>query len=216
MPGSFTDYAEGKVLGHLFGGTSYAAVATWYIGFFSTAPTDSAAGTELSGSGYARVAVLNNTTNFPAVSAGSPVVTGVDITCFTASGSHTAVAVGIFDALTSGNLVAWSWLGSDSGKVFSAATSDTFTAPGHTLSDTNQVRIVAIPGATLPTGVSAGTTYFVRDSATDTFKLALTSGGTAIDITASGAGLVALIEAKAIANLDVVRILAGQLSISLD
>lgn len=217
MAGSFTDYLEGKVLGHLFGGTSYSALATLYIGFFSAAPTDSSAGTELSGSGYSRKAVTNNTTNFPAVTAGQPVVNGVDIECFTASADHSdAVAVGIFDAATSGNLLAWAWLGNDAGKVFNAATSDTFTCVGHSFSDTNKVRVVAIPGTSLPTGISAGTTYFIRDSATDTFKLAATSGGSAIDITAAGSGLIALIAPKVIQSGDVVRILAGELSLSLD
>jgi hypothetical protein len=62
----------------------------------------------LTGGGYARGAVTNNTTNFPVVAAGSPVVTGADVTLFTASGSHTAVAMGVFDAVTAGNLVAYS------------------------------------------------------------------------------------------------------------
>jgi hypothetical protein len=105
MAGSLTNYGEGKVLAHLFGGTTYAPVATWYIGLFSVAPTDSTAGTELTGGGYARGAVANNTTNFPAA---NPTVTGADVTLFTSSGSHTAVAMGLFDAVTAGNLVAWS------------------------------------------------------------------------------------------------------------
>jgi hypothetical protein len=32
----------------------------------------------------------------------------VDVTLFTSSGSHTAVAMGLFDAVTAGNLVAYS------------------------------------------------------------------------------------------------------------
>ena len=105
MAGSLTNYGEGKVLGHLFGGTTYAPVATWYVGLFSVAPTDSTAGTELTGGGYARGAVTNNTTNFPAA---NPTVNGADVTLFTSSGSHTAVAMGLFDAVTGGNLVAYS------------------------------------------------------------------------------------------------------------
>jgi len=107
MAGSLTNYGEGKVLGHLFGGTTYAPLATLYIGLFSVAPTDTTAGTELTGSGYARAAVTNNTTNFPAA---NPTVNGVDITLFTSSGSHNAVALGVFDAVTGGNLVAYSTL----------------------------------------------------------------------------------------------------------
>jgi hypothetical protein len=105
MPGSLTNYGEGKVLGHLFGATTYAPVATWYVGLFSAAPTDSTAGTELTGGGYTRAAVTNNTTNFPAA---NPTINGADITLFTASGSHTAVAMGLFDAASGGNLVAYS------------------------------------------------------------------------------------------------------------
>jgi len=105
MAGSLTNYGEGKVLAHLFGGTTYAPVATWYVGLFSVAPTDSTAGTELTGGGYARAAVSNNTTNFPAA---NPAVNGADVTLFTSSGSHTAVAMGLFDAVTGGNLIAYS------------------------------------------------------------------------------------------------------------
>ena len=43
-------------------------------------------------------------------------------------------------------------------------------------------------GGALPTGLSALTDYFVRDYTAGTFKLALTSGGTAVDITGVGTG----------------------------
>lgn len=41
-----------------------------YVALFNVSPTDSTFGTEVSGSGYARVAVTNNTTNFPAAASG--------------------------------------------------------------------------------------------------------------------------------------------------
>jgi hypothetical protein len=40
------------------------------------------------------------------------------------------------------------------------------------------------------TGLAVDTTYYVRDVATNTFKLAATKGGAAIDITADGSGTV--------------------------
>ena len=45
-------------------------------------------------------------------------------------------------------------------------------------------------GLALPTGITAGTLYFVLATglATDTFRFATTSGGAAIDVTATGAG----------------------------
>jgi hypothetical protein len=68
----FTDTIENAVLNHIFGKTAYTAPATYYIGLSTTDPgeTGSLAG-EPSGNAYARVAVVNNTTNFPAAADGS-------------------------------------------------------------------------------------------------------------------------------------------------
>jgi hypothetical protein len=61
----------------------------------------------------------------------------------------------------------------------------------HGFSDTNKI---TFHGGTAPTGLTAGTTYFARDVTAadpDTFKVAATSGGAAIDITGqAGAGCV--------------------------
>lgn len=51
------------------GGTSTWAPATWYLGLSTTTPANDGTGfTEPVGSGYARVAVTNNATNFPPAS----------------------------------------------------------------------------------------------------------------------------------------------------
>jgi hypothetical protein len=60
------------------------------------------------------------------------------------------------------------------------ASSDLIYCPSHGWSDTQKVAFVY---GTAPTGLTAGTVYFVRDSATDSFKLAATAGGAALDIT---------------------------------
>jgi hypothetical protein len=62
------------------------------------------------------------------------------------------------------------------------ASSDLVYSSGHGYSDTQ--KIVFFNG-TPPTGLTEGVTYFVRDAATDTFKVAATSGGVAIDLTAA-------------------------------
>ena len=54
---SFSDYLEDKLLNHVFAGASYTAPTTIYVGLHTTANTDAAAGTELSGNGYARQTV---------------------------------------------------------------------------------------------------------------------------------------------------------------
>lgn len=66
------------------------------------------------------------------------------------------------------------------------AGTDVITAVSHGLSD--GARVLLKSTTTLPAGLSANTIYFVRDSATNTFKLATSSGGSAIDITDAGTG----------------------------
>jgi len=46
---SKSDYLEGKVLDHLLGRTTYTAPATVYVALYTSAPTDSGGGTEVSG-----------------------------------------------------------------------------------------------------------------------------------------------------------------------
>lgn len=67
-------------------------------------------------------------------------------------------------------------------------TNDQFLSPGHGLANTDRVMLFNVLGTALPTGVSEGTVYFVVNSATDTFKVSLTSGGAAVDVTAVGGG----------------------------
>jgi len=61
------------------------------------------------------------------------------------------------------------------------------TSNGHGLVDTQIIR-VANTGGALPGNLSASTNYFVRDKTTNTFKLATTSGGTAIAHSSNGSG----------------------------
>jgi len=66
-------------------------------------------------------------------------------------------------------------------------TTNVLTVSGRTYTDGDVVRLTNSGGA-LPTGLSAGTDYYVRDASGYTVKLAATSGGTAIDITGAGTG----------------------------
>lgn len=63
-----------------------------------------------------------------------------------------------------------------------AATTDVITAVAHGLLANQPVAF-----STVVAGLSQGVTYYVRDVATDTFKVSTTPGGTAVDITAAGA-----------------------------
>lgn len=99
---SFSDFLESALLNHVFRNTAYTQPATIYMGLYTAAPTDAGGGTQVSGGGYARQAVT-----FGAPSGGQIANTGA--VAFTASGANfgTVVAVGFFDALTAGNLLAW-------------------------------------------------------------------------------------------------------------
>lgn len=107
MAGSFSDYEENKVLDHLFGGPDLVRPSTYYLAAFTVAPNDAGGGTEVSASGYARLAVTNNSTNFPSASAGVK-SNGVAYEWPEAVANWgTVVAIGVFDALTGGNLRTW-------------------------------------------------------------------------------------------------------------
>jgi len=121
----FSDYLEDKVLDHVFGGNAYTAPSTLYVALYTVAPTDTGGGTEVSGGGYVRksgtftVSGTNPTTASNSSAIEYPTAT---------ADYGTVVAVGIFDASSSGNLLAYANLTSSkvvsSGDVFRFNASD--------------------------------------------------------------------------------------------
>lgn len=221
MPGSKSDFLELEILDHVLGNAAYTAPATVYVGLFTVAPTDSGGGTECSAGNYARKDVTNNATNWPAASGGlkqnGTPINFVQANADWAPPGSPVVAFGLFDAPTAGNLLYWGWLGTDDGKLFTGLnTGDVLTAPGHTLVNNDQVRLLAVPGATLPTGLSEGTTYFVISVSGNTLQLSLTQGGAAVVITADGSGLIAKLISKAVQNGDTASFAIGSLQIRED
>lgn len=108
MAGSFSDYLELKLLDYVFSAAAYTSPATLYVGLLTAAPSDSGGGTEVSGNAYARVAVTNNATNFPAASAGSKSNgTAITFPQATPSGWGVVTHGAIYDASSAGNLIAW-------------------------------------------------------------------------------------------------------------
>lgn len=118
MAGSYTDYLEDKILRHVFTNTSYTPPATVYVGLFTVAPTDTGGGTEVNGTSYARQSAA-----FTVSGTGTTATNSANIE-YPAAGSSwgTVVAVALFDAVTAGNMLAWSDLTSSrtitSGDVF--------------------------------------------------------------------------------------------------
>lgn len=65
------------------------------------------------------------------------------------------------------------------------SSTDRITYAAHGLAAGTPVKF----GGTPPTGLTAGTTYYVRDVTTNDFKLAATPNGSAIDLTTNGTGV---------------------------
>lgn len=110
MAGSKSDYLENKLLDHVLGATAYSAPAAIYFGLFTAAPSDAGGGTEVTGGSYARVSLLNNTTNFPNASGGVK-KNGTAVVWPTATALWgLVVAIGVYDAPSGGNLLFWATL----------------------------------------------------------------------------------------------------------
>lgn len=92
--------------------------------------------------------------------------------------------LGLWSASTSGTWRGYLIVGSTGQFAFAIdEATDKVLCDNHGYSNGDQVVFV---GDTAPTGLTEGTIYFVVSSAQDEFKVAATSGGSAIDITGDG------------------------------
>ena len=73
------------------------------------------------------------------------------------------------------------------GTVDSAGvTSDAIQSAAHGLADGDRVMVFNVFSESLPAGLTEGTIYYVVSATTDTFKVSLTQGGAAVNITSQG------------------------------
>ena len=102
-----TNYERKRNLDGRYGGGTYVKAATVYLALFTTLPTALTGGTEVSYTGYARVAKTNNATNFPDTDNTGQKTNGTAIVFpERAAGGSTPEIVGFgwFDAAVGGNL----------------------------------------------------------------------------------------------------------------
>jgi hypothetical protein len=102
---SFNDYTENLALTYLFTTGAVTRPTAWYVGLFTAAPSDTGGGTEVSGSGYARVV-----TGTISGSGTATTFTNAAAIEFAAASGGNWGSVGwaaIFDASTGGNMLAW-------------------------------------------------------------------------------------------------------------
>lgn len=105
MAGSKADYFELEILKWATDRTNdLGTAATPYIGLYTVAPTDAGGGTEVTGGSYAR---QNSSGKWTAPASGAT-ETNAEVAFPQATADWgTVVAFGIFDAVTSGNLLYW-------------------------------------------------------------------------------------------------------------
>lgn len=119
---SFSNYLETELLDHVFANNAYTSPTTVYVGLFTSNPDEDGSGTEVSGGSYAR-----QSGSFTV--SGNTATTDAAIEFPTATGTWgTVTHIGIYDALTSGNLLAYAALTTSksiaSGDVFRIPTGD--------------------------------------------------------------------------------------------
>jgi hypothetical protein len=116
---AFTDYLENKVLDYVFSGGSFSQPGTKYLALYTVAPTDSSAGTEVTGGGYVRQTVTLTTS-------GSDTTNSAAVEYPTATANYgTVVAVAVLDGSTGGNMLAYASLTANK----TIATGDVFRVP---------------------------------------------------------------------------------------
>ena len=165
----FVDSARNLML------NSFRTSAT-HASLHSAFPTSSGT-SEVTGGSYARQPATYN-----AASGGATTLSGT-LTFSVPAGS--VAWMGAWSALTAGTFYGYAPNGGftaiDNYTV--SISTDTVTAIAHGYADTQQIVFF---GGTPPGGLTEGTIYFVKSSTADTFQVAATSGGVAIDLTSVG------------------------------
>lgn len=106
MAGSFSNYLETALLGHVFGSTTYTKPTTLYVALYTVAPGEGGGGTEVSttSTGYARqTGAFTVSGTAPTQAANTAAIEWP--TALTNWG--TIVAAAVFDASTAGNMLAY-------------------------------------------------------------------------------------------------------------
>ena len=141
---ALSDYLENKLIDHVFRGQVYTAPTTIYVALYTSACSDAAGGTEVTGGSYARPGLASSLANWAGTQAaasttassgtGGTTSNNTVITFATPSaGWGTVTHIGLLDAVTAGNLLVCTAL--TTSKTINSGDSVTFPAA----SLTNQI-----------------------------------------------------------------------------
>lgn len=140
--------------------------------------------------GYARAAVARSTAGFTVT---GNAVTLAATTAFPAAtaGNESAMFWSVGTAVSGAGKILYSGpIGSALGPFTAVAATDTITLPGLTgISVNDRIAFYAEAGSALPTGLTAGTVYFVKTAAANDITISTTAGGATVDLTTAGDGV---------------------------
>jgi hypothetical protein len=214
MAGGLTDALEVSLADRAFGSAAYTPPANVHIGASTTRPTDAAGNvTEPAVGAYARVSKTNDTTNFPSGSL-KQVATETQFPVATASWGLLKWVLA-YTAATAGTLMGYMPMTDAPKRAFNDLT-DVITSKAHGFVLNDPIRVLAYPGGSAPTGLTDDGIYYARDITTDTFKLAATAGGAAIDLTTVESFEVAFDRSKQIDLDDRLTFAANQIQLQFD
>jgi len=183
-------WAAKAALDWLMGGAAPTRPTSRKVHLYTTLPSKlDASGVEVSTGVWTNYAAV--TSAFDAGSSAHPSATAnsADADFGTATTLSNVILAGYAVRDQLGNGIYRGTLGGTQQSFTADAGTDFLTAAAHGYNDGDPVVLEELRiGASLPTGLSEGTVYFVRDKTTNTFKLAATAGGVAIDVTAAGSG----------------------------
>lgn len=167
-------------------------------------------GNELTGGSPAYARLL---ASWSSASANSKALAGTPYN-FNVPGATTVAFIGFWDSLTGGNFQDMIPAGNATGYTFAAPSSTSILlAPGSGYAANQQVCVFNTGGSAIPSGLVAGTIYFVKSPSSDSFQLAATSGGSAITLTGDGSGYVQAITPEVFAGAGTFTVTAGSVSL---
>jgi hypothetical protein len=139
--------------------------------------------------GYARLAIVRTSGGWT-VSGNQASNAAIATFAQCTGGSNTITHFGIgTDISGTGQLIGSGPVGSTNQGPITATAADAITIPGHTLVVNDTVAFFALFGVALPTGITEGTTYFVKTVSGNDITISTTQGGATLDITAAGDGM---------------------------
>lgn len=206
---TISDSAENTILDDIFNaGSGFSVAGDPWVSLHTADPGETGA-SEVTGGSYARQQVA-----FGAASSGT--LSNSAQVDFTGMPATTVVGWGVWTASSGGTCLFTGWLSTVSRIILATAadlSGNTLQSPSHGFTNDDRVVFETVEGLSLPTGITAGTLYWVLATTTDTFTISTTQDGSAVDITAAGSGLARLVVPRTTTAAQTIRIAAGDMDV---